>query len=169
MEETDPTRREQYEREVAKMIEKKLNTPIRAVCALFGLVGLLTVIALCKCFFEKMPVLPGLFLRMPLIGAASCVGVLTVLAACKTTYTVSAHYKPSENARPIVSPDTRFTLFVAPVSGPSDQLWYRIGGYTWFLEKSPTTLVEEALVDELELMGIRVTNDPSEGQESASG
>lgn len=53
------------------------------------------------------------------------------------------------------------TLYVAPVAGSEDRLWYEAGSRRWFLERSPALLVREALVQSLEAMGISTTQSPA--------
>ena len=86
---------------------------------------------------------------------------LSLLTGCVTTFTVSPHYKSGRETPLMIPYDRQLTLFVEPVSGNAEKLWCRMGEYTWFLAKEPTVLVKEALVEELNRMGISVSVNPT--------
>ena len=89
---------------------------------------------------------------------------LILLVGCASTYILSPHYKPRESPRILLPSGQKLTLLLPSVAGNQDKLWYRIGEYSWFLEKEPTLIVHEALVEEIKQMGISVTCNPSLAQ-----
>jgi hypothetical protein len=88
------------------------------------------------------------------------------IAGCATINVFSVHYEPEGPPAFAIPPDRKLTLFLGPVKGDDSRLWYRVGEYEWFLERSPNLIVYDALARELGRMGITVTKSPSEGQGS---
>jgi hypothetical protein len=66
---------------------------------------------------------------------------------------------PVEQTALLPSTADPLVLFVPPVAGSTQTLWYGIKDRDWFLEQEPATLIREALVRELESMGFKVSDD----------
>ena len=89
---------------------------------------------------------------------------LLIITGCATTYTFHVDYQTTGEPRRLIPEDKNLVLFLGPVAGTSDKLWYRIGKYEWFLDESPVSLVEKGLSRALQRMGITPTSHPSRAQ-----
>jgi hypothetical protein len=83
---------------------------------------------------------------------------------CATEHVISAKYKPNKDRTSFDFEKNGLTLFLLPAPETVGTLWYRAEGHSWYLSDDPKAIVHEALVQELETMGIRNTEDPREAQ-----
>ncbi|MCF8061775.1 MAG: hypothetical protein K9M82_04595 [Deltaproteobacteria bacterium] len=106
------------------------------------------------CHRAKTGVLVWRFLFWPALLS------LLLLAGCGArSWEIEAAY---DSARRASLPEARgVNLYMAPVEGPEDRLWYETGSRRWYLERPPTELVREALVQGMEFMGLRFTEHPA--------
>jgi len=97
-------------------------------------------------------------------GVLSALILFLSIGACTTNNVFSINYTPKGPPSFAVPSDRKLILFLGPIKGDDSKLWYRMGEYAWFLERSPTLIVYDALARELGRMGIMVTKNPLEGQ-----
>jgi len=91
-------------------------------------------------------------------------GAVLLMGACATPPTVPVFFEPPEAPTFVFPPQRGLTLYLGPITGYDHTLWYKLGEEAWYLEKTPSLIVQEALAEELRCMGITPCERPSEGQ-----
>ena len=83
-----------------------------------------------------------------------------ILSGCSPSNVIlRTKYRPGKIIDPILPFPERITLFLEPVTGMDESLWYTIRDYSWTLEKSPSILVRDAFEMELPFWGIELSNN----------
>jgi hypothetical protein len=81
---------------------------------------------------------------------------------CAAEHVISVRPSPMEGNRVLLLPPQKGMLLVQAVGERQGTLWYKTAFRSWVLERDPAAIVLQAVEEELKLMGISVTADPSQ-------
>ena len=130
IEKTNPELKQKYEREVKAMTERKLNLPIRFICALLGLVGIVFTSGLASWIPRRGP--DG-FMEFALLvtsgGATICAVILTILISLAA---ITGKIKANAYTRILATGSSLFLAFFLVV------LFLFVFVFPWLIEHSDT-------------------------------
>jgi len=88
--------------------------------------------------------------------------VFILVQGCAAEHVVSVPSSQRPGGYGVLYLPQNGVLYVQAVGESYGTLWYTSGFHSWILEQEPTEIVLKAVEEELKLMGIDVTADPSQ-------
>ena len=95
-------------------------------------------------------------------ATAWCVLLLLLVQGCAAEHAVLVRPSLRSGKHAVPLQPQGGLLLVQTVGERPGRLWYANGFHSWVLERDPSAMVLQALEEELKLMGIGVTEDPSQ-------
>lgn len=97
----------------------------------------------------KHKILPAVFMVLSIFG---CSPVNIILDTEQGTI-------KRQDPSPILPYHKRITVFLEPITGMDESLWFKLVNYSWQLGKSPSILVKDAFEREFPFWGIAISED----------